>query len=88
MRKTIANLILFLGSLLTTGRLLYSKPGAWISKFFPDTSIDAMFKTTGQQIPVDALLLSLWNIHLIAILYQVLGVVVITGVIFYILRRG
>ncbi len=88
MRKIIANLILLLGSLLATVRLLYSKPDSWISKIFPDTPMDAMLKVAVQQIPVNASFLSMWNIHLLTILYQFLGIAVITGVIFYILRKG
>jgi len=78
---------LLCGGILVALRLFYSFPGGWVSKIFSNTLLDNLFIIRkGKPLMDDIQILA--NIHLISIAYQALGIAVITGVVFYILRRS
>ena len=79
MRKNIADLVLLIGGVLAALRLIYLS--GWVNKLFP-----SLFIVKGG-FPTEVASTVLWSM-IIGVLFQALGIVILTGVIFYLLRKG
>ncbi len=87
MRKTIANLVLLSGGILAALRMLFFDPGGIISRIFPNTLFEIATTDLPPQ-PGDIIIkLVNFHFHMIGVLYQVVAIIIITGVIFLVLRR-